>query len=149
MRKCVTGLVLLALCGCDEASPELSATIGLLSFSADPTVPESLAMIDLTVDLEARNGSAEVTLERVTAFVLPRNDDAGVAVSGVLMNPQGVGDPVVRLDSGEVVTVRVTNGDLTSGVIAGWCNVPAQVEVEFEGNGLVAEDAADATVLCP
>jgi hypothetical protein len=34
-------------------------------------------------------------------------------------------------------------------VIAGWCNVPAQVEVEFEGNGLVAEDAEDATVLCP
>ena len=149
MRKCALAIALLALPGCEEPAPELSATVRSLSFSADPAVPEGLATIDLTVDLEATNAAAEVTLQRVTAFVLPRDDDAGVDVSGVLMNPQGAGDPVVRLDSGELVTVRVTNGGVTNGTVAAWCQRPAQVEVEFEGNGLTADDAADATVLCP
>jgi hypothetical protein len=149
MRKCVLALVVLPLPACEEPAPALAATIGSLTIRADPALPEGLATIDLTVDLEARNGSAEVTLQRVTAFALPRDDDAGIDVSGVLMNPQGAGDPVVRLDSGELVTVRVTNGSVTSGTIAAWCQRPAQVEVEFEGNGLTADDSADATVLCP
>ncbi len=149
MRTCVLGLLVLALPGCEEPEPELTATIGSLSVRANPDMPEALAVIDLTVDLEARNGSADVRLRRVTAFALPRDDGAGVDVSGVLMNPQGAGDPVVRLDSGELVTVRVTNGSVTNATVAAWCQRPAQVEVEFEGNGLTAEDAADATVICP
>jgi hypothetical protein len=149
MRKWLHAFVLLALGGCDDPSLELSATIRSLTFSADPAQADALATIDLTVDLEARNASTEVTLERVTAFALPRDDGAGVGVAGVLMNPQGQGNDVVRLESGELVTVRVTNGDVTSGAIAGWCSRPAQVEVEFAGGDQVAEDSADATVLCP
>jgi hypothetical protein len=145
----VTALFVLALAGCEDPSLELSATIGSISFTADPDQAEALATIDLTVDLEARNASAEVRLQRVTAFALPRNEDAGVAVRGILSNPQGQGNEVVRLDSGETLTVRVTNGDVSNGVVAGWCGRPAQVEVEFEGEGETAEDVGDVTVLCP
>lgn len=150
MRKCLCGILLVALTGCDEPELELSATIGSLTFSgsSDPAQAEALASIDLTVDLEARNGAAEVTLEGVTAFALPRDDGAGVRVAGVLMNPQGQGNNVVRLDRGELITVRVTNGDLTNGAVAGWCGRPAEVDVEFAAGSKTADDTADATVLC-
>jgi hypothetical protein len=124
------------------------ADVNSLTFNVDPAQPDVAALIDLGATVETVNKPADVELQRLTAFVLPRNDDAGIDFDGNLMNPQGAGDPVLRLEADDTITVRVTNTTLTNGSVADWCQRPVEVEIEFTGGGRSALGSKEVTVLC-
>ena len=148
MRLLPLGIALL-LCACQEPELELSAEMNSLTFSVDPAQPDVAALIDIGATVDTVNKPADVELERLTAFVLPRDDDdTGLDFDGNLMNPQGAGDPVLRLDADDSITVRVTNTTLTNASVADWCQRPAEVEIEFTGGGLSATGSREVTVIC-
>lgn len=119
------------------------------SLETNQGMPDGLANLDVSVELQTLGQPEEVTLGEVMITAQPVSDASDILGFSVEMkNPQG-DDPVVRMSAGQSITARVLNVGTTNVELAAWCGLPAELSVTVEtADGEEATATADLTVRC-
>lgn len=143
-------LLPLALAACpSEETGGLEASVVRVQLTVDPMRPDSLANLDLTVELRAHGRAEEAALSRATITQQPVSDSSpSLDFEAHMINTQG-DDPIVRIAAGGQATVRILNDGTTNDDLAAWCRLPVRLEVVVEtADGEEASAEADAMVNC-
>lgn len=143
-------LASLLLLGCpseEVGGVEIGIARGQLD--ANPAVPDGLATLDLTVELQAQDLATEVTLSRVTITEQPVTDASPELDLGVEMINTVDDGSVVRLAAGEMGVARVNNTGTTNAQLETWCRKPVLLTVVVDTPDGESEASSDITVRCP
>jgi hypothetical protein len=150
-RLTVAPLLLpLVLSACQAEEPGgVEASVARAQLTVNPMQPDSLANLDLTVELETRGQPEEVTLASATITQQPVSDSSeSLELEAHMINTQG-DDSVVRIAAGTKATVRILNDGTTNGDLAAWCRLPVELEVIVEtADGEQATATASVMVSC-
>lgn len=152
LRSVLLSLPLLAIaCQADEIGG-VDVTITRAQLDANPAAPDSLATLDLTIELYARDLDDEATLSSVRIIEQPVSDDSPELTFDAQLRNTVDDGMVVRLDGGvgDPKPARINNVGTTNAELETWCRKPVQlvvtVETMLEGE---AEAASEITVRCP
>jgi hypothetical protein len=116
----------------------------------NPAAPDSLANLNLTVNLQARGQPEDVSLVSVTITEQPVSDDSDSLVFEAHMVDTETDDSIARLETHEPRVVRVLNDGTTNADLTAWCRLPVELEVVVEtADGEEASATANVTVRCP
>jgi len=149
MAIVVAGPLTLAACA-DEEPGGVEASVARAQLDVDPMRPDSLATLELTVDLQARGQAVEVRFRHLAITALPLSESSEeLSLMAELVSTQG-DEPVVRLQRGEMGVARMINAGTLNEELAPWCGLPVELAV------VVVTDAdeevmatQDISVRCP
>ncbi len=139
---------LLLACSGEEPGG-IEASVARATLDVNSGMPDGIANLDVTIELQALGQPEEVTLGEVMITAQPITDSsATLAFTAEMMNPQGE-DPVVRMAKGETISARVLNVGTANAELDTWCGMPAELSVTVEtADGESATATESITVRC-